>query len=382
MRVAINAWFLRQPTTGSGQYLRQLLQAYLACTDHDFLICEPSDRRRADGQLPPLPGKHVFLRTPFGGRSRRLSKVWFEQVAFPWACRQWQADVAHVPYWAAPLLSPVPVVVTVHDLIPLLFPAYRGGVGGEVYLRLVSASARRATLVLTDSHASRRDIVRHLRIPPRRVRTVYLAVGERFHPPQEHARRVVACKYDLPDRYFLYLGGFDVRKNVPVVLRSFALLSDRAARLVIAGRLPDRDTPLFPDPRRIAAELGIIGRVRFIGWVEEEEKPAIYSGATALLFPSQYEGFGLPPLEAISCGTPVIVSRRGSLPEVTGEGGLYVDDPDDASALARAMERLWDDPSLRARLSRAGLAHAARFSQRHTAKETLAAYRHACDTGR
>ncbi len=376
MRVAINAWFLRQTATGSGQYLRHLLQEYAArhAGQHEFLLCEPAGRWVERDALPTWPGDHLFLRTPFDRQSRRLSKVWFEQVSFPLACWQWGADVAHVPYWAAPLFSPSPVVVTIHDLIPLLFPAYRGGVAGEAYVRLVSASARRSALVLTDSHSSRRDIVHHLGVPAGRVQTVYLAAGDRFRPPDSSALRAVAQKYSLPDRYFLYLGGFDVRKNVPVVLRAFARLGERAAHLVVAGACPRRDTPLFPDPRRVAAGLGIEGRVHFIGWVDEDDKPALYGGAVALVFPSRYEGFGLPPLEAISCGTPAIVSRRGALPEVVGEGGLYVEDPNDVDGLAGAMRRLWSDRELRTKLSRAGMAQAACFDWGRAADETVAAY--------
>jgi len=258
---------------------------------------------------------------------------------------------------------------------------------------LVAAAARRAEAIITVSQASKRDIVRYLHIPPERIHVTYEAAGETFQPVEDEAcpgpsRRAqltaVRQKYALPERYLLYLGGFDQRKNLSALLRAFALLVNKQrhcvlslskeARLVIAGNLPGQDTPLFPDPRRLVRELGVEERAIFTGWVAEEDKPAILSGATAFVFPSLYEGFGLPALEAMACGTPVIASNRSSLPEVVGEGGILVE-PTDVEALAEAMEVLLVDDALRAELRQRALAQAAKFSWKQTALETLAIYR-------
>lgn len=381
MRIAINAWFVDQPTTGSGQYLTHLLAEYAARhTEYRFLLCG-SPIHSLPQALEPLSPTFEWqaIRTPLDRVHRHMAKLWFEQVGFPRACRLWGADLIHVPYWASPLASPAPTLVTVHDLIPLLLPAYSGGALGRLYTRLVARSARHATRVLTDSEASRRDIVRHLRIPAERVRAIHLAAETRFRPiadPAELAR--VRAKHLLPDRYLLYLGGFDVRKNVPRVVRAFAQLDVPGYELVVAGKLPDRDTAFSPDPRRVARDAGVLDRTCFTGWVDEEDKPALYSGATAFVFPSHYEGFGLPPLEAMACGTPVVASDRGSLPEVVGDGGLCVD-PCDTRAIAGAMDALVRDASLHECLGRAGLERARGFSWRHCAQETAAAYRTALD---
>ena len=280
----------------------------------------------------------------------------------------------HTPYWASPLFSRIPGVVTVHDLIPALLPAYRGGVLGKAYNLLVRASARRAAYVLTDSQAARQDILRHLHIAPHRVEAIHLAAEARFRPIHDPtALNRVRHKYELPCSYLLYLGGFDVRKNVSGILRAFARLDGTETRLVIAGQLPRQDSGLFPDPRRIATELGILDRVLFTGWVDEEDKPALYSGAVAFLFPSLYEGFGLPPLEAMSCGTPVIASDRSSLPEVVGNGGLCVD-PENATAMAEAMRALTTNVTLRRELREASLAQAERFSWQRCAQATMETY--------
>ena len=377
MRIGINALFLERPETGSGQYTRNLLEA-LAKVDstNEYLLFGPD----------PAPRTFTIHNSQLAIRnlSENLAKLWFEQVTFPLACRRRGIDLAHVPYFASPLFPTVPTVVTVHDLIPLILPAYRGSLLVRLYTRLVAAAARKAEAIITVSQASERDIVRYLHVPPERVHVTYEAASEAFQPVEDEAcpepsRRAqlatIRQKYALPQRYLLYLGGFDQRKNLTALLRAFALLvrRQRQARLVIAGKLPGRNSPLFPDPRRLVRELGVEESVIFTGWVAEEDKPALLSGAMAFVFPSLYEGFGLPALEAMACGTPVIASDRSSLPEVVGEGGILVE-PTDVEALAEAIEMLFVDDALRADLRQRALAQAAKFSWEQTALETLAVY--------
>jgi glycosyltransferase involved in cell wall biosynthesis len=390
MRVAISAWFWNRPATGSGQYVRCLVEHLAnAAADLELILVCPADRLTADSVAPaavrfqPMPPSPRVL--------RRLRKVWFEQVSFPQACRALRVDLAHIPYWASPLAIGVPSVVTIHDLIPLVLPEYHGGVWVRLYTALVSESARRATWILTDSHSSKSDIVSRLRVPGERVQVAYLAAGEVCARPQatdEGGRQAppgstfisdscVRTLYHLPEQYVLYLGGFDVRKNLA---NGFAAYH-RAVRvvgtdcpLVVAGQVPTNDTAFEPDPRRLAREADLQDRsVRFIGFVDDAHKPALYRGAKALLFPSSYEGFGLPPVEAMSCGTPVIGSRAASLPEVVGTGGLLFD-PDDIDGMGDAIAEVVMDESLRARLSQQAREEAARFSWDRTARHTLAAY--------
>jgi len=176
----------------------------------------------------------------------------------------------------------------------------------------------------------------------------------------------------------LYLGGFDVRKNIATMLSTYRWAGPAIGEncpLLVAGRLPERDTPFTPDPRRLAREQGVDERfVRFIGFVDEADKPALYRGAAAFVFPSRYEGFGLPPLESLACGTPVVGSDVSSIPEVVGDAGVLLS-PDDAEGMAGALIQLATDDDFRAELSRRALAQAARFSWERTARETLAAYR-------
>ena len=250
MRLAVNAWFWDRPHTGSGQYTRRLVEQMAALEPElETWLLAPGAARRFD------PVASYAL--PTGGN---LTKLRFEQISFPRACRRLGATVAHVPYWAPPLSPSVPTVVTIHDIIPLLLRPYRGGVLVRTYTALVATAAASAALVITDSQASRQDIIAHLGLPPERVRAIPLAVDERYSPHPATNDAAVAARYGLPHCYTLYLGSFDVRKNVVTALRAYTWAGrvlGADCPLVVAGRLPQRDTPFVPDPRRQAQELGL-----------------------------------------------------------------------------------------------------------------------------
>lgn len=329
MRIIINGWFLNQLTTGSGQYLAELAEWLpRAGETHEWVVVRPASWQTADSEGPVADestGQHATrntqsairhsppegaIRTPFDRLSPNLAKLWFEQIAFPRACRRLAADVAFVPYWGAPWWSPCPVVVTVHDLIPLLLPAYRGGPLQRGYTWLVSRTARRAAAVLTDSEASRRDVIARLGAAPTRVHAIHLAAAARYRPVTDPAALArVRARYGVPEGPFmLYLGGFDVRKNLLRTVEAYARLVAQCQaaaivppRLVIAGKLPAEDTPFTPDPRPLALRLGLTDQIHFTGWVDEADKPALYTLALATVFVSEYEGFGLPVLEAQAC---------------------------------------------------------------------------------
>jgi glycosyltransferase involved in cell wall biosynthesis len=286
-----------------------------------------------------------------------------------------------VPYFASPLRTSTPTVVTVHDLIPMILPAYRGDLRVRLYTALVARAAKRAQAIITDSMASRDDVIRLLGIPEQRVHVVYLAAEERFRPdaePDEGAR--LRAAYDLPGRFALYLGSYDQRRNLGALLRGFAAAARELERmgaepplLAMAGNLPCTDTPFRPDPRAMAVELGVEQYIRFIGRVSEEDKASLYRAAEFFCFPSRYEGFGLTPLEAMACGTPVIAADATSLPEIVGDGGILVD-PDDVSGWAQALSSLWRDPDLVHRMRALALVQAATFSWARAARETHAVY--------
>ncbi len=391
MRVALNGWFWDRPETGSGQYLRYLTAALAeAEPTSQFVVLMPTP---SASEVACAPNIEFFV---VPGKKTNLGKVWWEQVPLPKAARQLGVDVLHVPYWAPPIHAGLPTVLTVHDLIPLLLKPYRGRLPVRLYTAFVRVTSPRATLILTDSEASRRDIVEYLNVSPDRVQTVYLAVDRIYAPPgstdetdedgtvvrslrcevsaEEDA--AVLAQLGIQPGYVLYLGGFDVRKNVQGVCAAFARAVQTVpdACLVIAGKLPAVDSEFAPDPRRLVQEAGIPeGRVHFVGFVPEAAKPALYRQARVFVFPSIYEGFGLPPLEALACGTPVVGSRAASLPEVVREGGVLVD-PADVEGMTAALVRLLTDDVFHAELRRRALSRAARFTWETTARETFAAY--------
>lgn len=377
MRVIINGWFIDQLDTGSGQYTLQLLkQLPRVAPQYEYALVVPHRNSfeivdiTAETDLQSLAA--TILRPP--GNFRKLL---FEQSILPRAARAYAADVLHVPYWAPPLRSPAPIVVTIHDIIPLVLKAYRGGPLVNAYTGLVSAAARGATLILTDSDASRADIIARLGVKADRVRTIYLAADPKFSDhvnPIDYA--ALRKNHDLPEDYVLYLGGFDARKNIETALQVYTWAQDALGEsfpLVIAGRLPDRHDAVFHDPRVIAKQLEVESAVRFIGAVAEEDKVALYQQARAFLYPSIYEGFGLPALEALACGVPVVGSNASSIPEIVGDAGMLVD-PHDARAMAGALIAVCTEDSLHDELSERALKQAAKFSWEKCARETVEAY--------
>ena len=377
MRIVLNGWFIDQPHTGSGQYTRQLLKHLpQVAPQHEYALVVPHKGSfkihdiTADTDLPSLISD---LQRP----ASNFRKLLFEQSIMPRAARAYEADVLHVPYWAPPLRSSTPIVVTIHDIIPLILPQYRGGPLVRAYTQLVSAAARGATVILTDSDASRGDIVQHVRIPAERVRTIYLAADPKFtdHPdPLDTA--ALRRNYDLPEEYVLYLGGFDARKNVETLLQVYTWAQDVLGEdypLVIAGGLPERHDAFFHDPRVIAQQLEVEAAIRCIGRVAEQDKVALYQQARAFLYPTLYEGFGLPALEALACGVPVVGSNASSVPEIVGAAGILVD-PRDARAMAGALIAVCTEDPLHADLSERALRQAEKFSWAKCARETVAAY--------
>jgi glycosyltransferase involved in cell wall biosynthesis len=370
MHVAINGFFWDRPDTGSGQYLLHLIRHLVQSSpDLRVTVFYPEIGRQPD---PSASDRCQWQPVPAGRGP--LGKVIFEQVGFPQACRRLGADLIHVPYWGSPLRSPLPTVVTVHDLIPLVLHDYRGGVLARLYTSLVAAAARGAQHVIADSHASRSDVIAHLSVPESRVTAVHLAAEERFGPgPVDSA---VLTRYNLPPAYVLYLGGFDVRKNLTGLLHAYSYVGPAIGDdhpLVLAGRLPPRVSRRFPDMQRIINRLDVGRWVRLIGFVDEAAKLTIYRAASVVVQVSRYEGFGLTALEAMACGKPVVVSDRSSLREVVGSAGFVVD-PDDVRGIAGAIIACAIQDDLNKELGQRGLAQAAQFSWSLTAEKTLGVY--------
>ena len=265
-------------------------------------------------------------------------------------------------------------VITIHDLTSLLYPEFHTAENIALLARKHRFARDRADMIIADSYATKQDIVHHLDIEPQRIRVVYLGVDSAFRPVPKRVRELELARRQLRDGgYLLYLGTIEPRKNVIRLLNAFDrirhVLAEPGMKLVLAGSMGWK-------PEEFLAELEALdlgSDVFLLGPVGREELPALYSGARAFVYPSLYEGFGLPPLEAMACGTPVITSNRSSLPEVVGDAAVLID-PLDTEDLAQAMLGLVTDSEWRARLRDAGLERVRQFTWDRTAKETLQVY--------
>lgn len=328
----------------------------------------------------------LYFRSPpsaidfaFGDRAKArvipFPRLW-THARLSWEMLTRPPDLLFVPAHVLPLIHPSRSVVTVHDL-GYLYHRHAHRTFDWVYLHLSTRyNARSATRVLADSDATKNDLVLRYGINPDKIATVHLAHDERFRPVED-AELVEATKrkYEIPGPYLLCLGTIQPRKNLAGTLSAYAALKRRlgkAPKLVLVGKRGWLSQGIFKQVRAV----GIDDDVVFTGYVADEDLPPLLSGALALVFASLYEGFGLPALEAMACGTPVIASNLSSLPEVVGDAGLLVD-PHDARAIADAMVEVCTDANLRQRMREKGLVRASLFSWERCASETLRVLREA-----
>lgn len=378
MRVAINALFLQEPTVGQGRSLYSLLEA-LGQVDGvtDYLVLGPKPPKAA----PITPSTFHWEVAPVGGPARgdNLEKLVWEQLGFPAAAKRGGANLAHIPHFAPVYRSMgIPQVVTIYDVIMMVLPEYHMKPSAQLYTRLVAQAAKHADSIITISEWSKGDIMERLRIPEERIAVIRLAPAPTFTRVTDPARlRAVRAKYGLGQRFVLNVGGLDIRKNVERLVGAFAAvyheMREPDLRLFIVGDHTKLGTsPIYPDWRPLAESLGIAQQI-VCARVAEDDLAPLYSAASCFAFTSQYEGFGLTPLEAMACGAPVVCSSATSLPEVVGSAGILVN-PNDTDEIGAAIYRTLAAPELNADLRARGLAHAKQFNWRRVAAETSALY--------
>ena len=300
------------------------------------------------------------------------ARILWEQIIAPFEVRRLNIDVFHAPAYVTPLATGCPTVVTVHDLsferLPHLFNR-----GNRLYLSsMTRASVQRARGIIAVSESTRRELIELLGVPERLIHVIPNGVEPFFQPLDKERIDRFRAERGLPERFILFLGTLEPRKNVRTLLRAYARLrrdhgTDHS--LVLAGAKGWLYESIFEEAR----SLGLENAVLFPGFVPFEDQPLWYNACTVFAFPSLYEGFGMPALEAMACGAPVVCSNTTSLPEVVGDAGLTIP-PLDEAALADALWRVLDQPAQAARMRSAGLEQAKRFSWASIARATVAVY--------
>lgn len=362
MRVILDARTADDHFPGIGRYVASLARAMLQLDEHPDVTLLVNPRAQPGRlQLPSLPSLPCAA-SPFSLR---------QQWLVPRALHQAHAHVYHSPYYLMPYRPGLPTVLTCHDIIPLLFPAYFTAWQRLAFRLTYTLALRAATVVLAVSHTTCDDLVHHLGIAPARIVVTPSAAQEHFRPqPSEEVERVRRI-YKLPARYVLYVGSNKPHKNLVRLVQAWAKVIPyyRDVLLAIAGPWDAR----YPQAQWAVERLGIQEHVLFLGAVADEDLPGLYSGAYCFVFPSLYEGFGLPVLEAMACGTPVACSNVASLPEVAGDAALLFD-PHEVECIRAVLMRLLDDADLRDDLARHGHGRAAAFSWERTATATVEQY--------
>ena len=293
-------------------------------------------------------------------------------------------DLVNYPYFepfflTLPFKTKSKFVVTVHDLTPLVFPGnFPAGIKGKIKWNLQRSRLRKASAIITDSQSSKKDIVRLAQIPDNKINVIYLAAGEEFKVIRSSELRTANLKnkYNLPDKFALYVGDVTWNKNLPALIEA-AKISKIPLVLVgkaIAEKEFDRSNPWNQDLVKVKKMALEYENIFVLGFVPQDDLVSLYNTATVFVMPSFYEGFGLPILEAMSCGCPVVVSKEGSIQEVAGDAPFYVD-AYDVNSIAQGMEKVFKDAILQKELSRKGIAQSGKFSWKKTAEETMKIYK-------
>ncbi len=357
---------------GLGRYAHELLTAMVAVDPHntyDVFYFDPTGQDRPAAPLDALPARQLRL----GAKPWRLGVLAADFAGV--GMDRWvrAGDIFHATEHLLPTLKQSRTVFTVHDLIYQLFPQFHLPLNRWYLTLMMPRFLRRADRIIAISQHTARDVTRLLGIAPERITVIHEGVNPAYRRIKDPASlAAMRQRYGLPDRYILFFGTIEPRKNLVRLLEAYAALFQQAGAwptLVIAGRPGWLVAPVF---ERVKT-LGLEAQVRFTDWVAEADIPALMSAAELFVFPSLYEGFGLPPLEAMACGVPVVSSSTSSIPEIVGDAGLLVD-PLDTGALTAAMRAALVDADLRAGLRARGLARAAQFTWEATARKTIAVY--------
>lgn len=362
MRIGVDISAIQTTKSGVDWYTHRVIEEMMNLLESDEQLYLFSNRDTGFENYAASRSNVTVVRRGFS-----YQEPW-RQFMLPLLLRQHQIDVCFFTNFVLSIAASCPMVLTIHDLSVWLYPRTHS-LRNVIWARtLVPISTRRSRNIIADSNSTKLDIVRLLKARSSKVTVIHLGAPDECNPELQPEDEEAIQHYGIIKPYILYVGTLEPRKNLNTLIKSF----DKVAKtrpdlhLVLAGRRGWMAQAIFDELER----RDLLGRVRITGYVREEYLSALYRQAAVFVYPSLYEGFGLPPLEAMSSGTPVIVSRSSSLPEVVGDAGLYVN-PLDADDMARAMEAVVSNPELANSLRKKGLERAKQFSWKKTAERTL-----------
>jgi glycosyltransferase involved in cell wall biosynthesis len=365
MRIAINTLPMKRKLHGVGNYIKNLVR----CLSHldsanEYLIIASRENLSHLGNLPESFQIQLAPSSP-------VQRIFWEQTVLPAKLKRHGIDLYHGPAFIVPLLKTCLQLVTIHDASFSLTPERHSFQRRAFYRVIVPTIMQSSDGIIAVSRSAKSDLLDVARVPAEKISVIPLGVDSHFQPVHEaHCLEYVRQKYSLPRDFILYVGMIEPRKNLETLVDAY-LANSLASRfdLVLAGALGWNYSSLL---QKIQAS-GVADRIRLPGYIPDSDLPALYTAAAAFAYPSFYEGFGLPVLEAMACGTPVVTSSISSLPEVAGTAALLTD-PHDSGALASALETILTNPNLRCELSARGLQRARSFTWEETARKTLALY--------
>ncbi len=381
IKIGINASFLRKPSNGTGQvtsnFLKKLIEKNWKSLERNiqYVLYLEEDINWA---LPGNFQKHVFL--PFWKRDDLIRKIWWEKYLLPSWVKRDRCDIFLSLYQCPTSLTPNPSprgrggifhIMFVHDIIPKLFPEYLNNWRKKVYWNLTEKAISKADKIIVNSVHSEKDLIRHLRLSASDISVNHIDTDEIYKKEVSEKRKErIMAKYDIKRGYIYAGGGMEVRKNIEGVIRAYGFLLEKNKQehflnhfpdLVVSGKLLPQLAPLITDAEKLVRELNLVSHVKLLDFVPQEDLPALYSGASVFVYPSFYEGFGIPILEAMNQGVPVVTARNSSLEEVGGDAVQYCH-PDNISDIAGAMKNILLNKKHREELIRRGKERSKYFS--------------------
>jgi glycosyltransferase involved in cell wall biosynthesis len=366
-RIGINAHLLSPKSgyrrAGIHQYIAQVLRhlprlnertQYLIYTRDNNAISSQARNRIVPSSLPT---------------EQRLFRILWEQSVWPIQAAREEVDLLHSMAFVTPIFTKIPTIVTVYDLSFVHYPE-KFPTSQRLYLQTQTArSVKQAQRVITISEATRQDLYRHFDVPLEKIEVVFPGVESHYKQIPQESLNAFRVENDLRKPFILHVGTLQPRKNIPVLLNAFAALKNQDVDLVLAGGKGWQYDQIFSQVK----DLGLADQVRFTGYVRDEELPFWYNAAKVLVFPSVYEGFGMPIIEAMACGTPVIAAHTSSIPEAGGEAALYFE-PHDVEKLTQQLAEIFENDDLLLKMRQSGFMQARKFSWELAGSETVRIY--------